>query len=653
MTKKTDKKKKIALISGGADEAYNTVFANNFSTRINSLGGNVLWFMSLSDKYDGEPHDVGEVNIYNLINYKKIDGLVILTLTMKHDESVNNIIKRAKEGGIPVISLDKEIEGVYNISLGYEDALYDLINHVIDVHGRKKLAFIGGLKGNSASGLRENVFRRVMEEHNLPLEEDSIGYGSFWSGPTREWVVSYYNRNGSMPEAFICANDSMAIGVCEQLAEMGFRVPEDVIVTGVDGINEADTYYPPVTTVKRDIQGAGILLADRIMQIIDGEVSGSGSEVINAEKLYRMTCGCPYDIEDNFHNKVNHSLYDKIDEWNDFTTRVIHMIEVTTGGFSFEDALLKMQIFMTDIWTQLTRLCLCDNFISSVNSLEDVFASYDDYQRSGYTENIAYTLEYDHIAQKASILPPFKSEDILHDYDAYFEKYSNAMFLPVHFQDRTIGYLVAEYVTTFRNLYIFNTLITNMSMVLENIRIQSELRNFAAKLEDMYIRDSMTNLLNRRGFYQLAPKIYENCASENKEFMVLSIDLDGLKGINDVYGHNEGDNAIIITARSLSQTSDDSDIILARFGGDEYVVAGMCKNDTYERDFIERFKKALDDYNKISGKPYTVQASCGIYKRVPDKTYPIDEFIRTADELMYKQKGDNKRQRSIVRSAPR
>ncbi len=644
-------RKKIAVISGGIDEAYHSPFIGKLAETLNEAGHSLLWFTSLSDVFNNEPHDIGEVNIYNLINYKRIDAIILMTLTMKCEKSTQDILARAKENNVPVVSIDENIANAYNITLGYEEALYDMINHLIDVHGVKDISFIAGIKGNSASESRENIYRRVMSERGFELHEDSIGYGMFWSVPAMEWVQGYYDRRGIMPQAFVCANDSMALGVIEKLNSLGFKVPDDVIVTGIDGIDEALTYAPSITTVKLDPKLAGEVSAKRVLQILAGEISPAGNEVIDGEQLYRVSCGCPHANLNEFNNKVKHDLYDKINEWKSQSNQIVHRVESATGGLTFEETLYRMDIFLQNVWSRVNWLCISEGLISSVETIEDVYDSYISYQREGYSENIQYTLQYSDGGDKF-MLPPFKTEEMLPDLDGLLEKYENIMFLPLHFRDRTIGYIAIEFTQTSTNYYILNTYVTNISTVVENARVQAELRNFVAKLEDMYIRDSMTNLYNRRGFYQFTPKLFEKCIYYGFEFMVISIDLNGLKTTNDVYGHKEGDNAITVTANALLAAAGKDDII-ARFGGDEYVVAGINYDNNYADEFIKKFQANLDKYNESSGKPYLVQASCGIYKIVPDGSHPIDEFIRIADELMYKEKVEFKKRHNIARSTIR
>ena len=132
-------------------------------------------------------------------------------------------------------------------------------------------------------------------------------------------------------------------------------------------------------------------------------------------------------------------------------------------------------------------------------------------------------------------------------------------------------------------------------------------------LQKISQRDFMTGLFNRRGFFDKLSAVLDTPENHGKQLVFISADLDGLKTINDNFGHAEGDNAIITVGRALLSSSLQSEIC-ARFGGDEFGVAVICPDndaDVFFEDFKKRFLDFLWDYNRKSGKPYQVRASIG------------------------------------------
>ncbi|MDE6599090.1 MAG: LacI family transcriptional regulator, partial [Oscillospiraceae bacterium] len=314
----------VALVSCGTDSNYNNSFVQSFADKCTELGLRVLWFQSLSNKYEGDAYDLGEINIFNLINFDKIDALVLMSITLVDRGSVTEeLVAKAKEHGVPVVSIDEDIDSAYSISQGYEEALEDVIRHVITEHGAKNIKFLAAMKGNDVSDAREEVFRSVMAEYGLEVNEDSVDYGYFWWAGASDAVQRHYDKFHSMPEAFICANDSMAVGVCSKLNELGYLVPDDVIVTGMDGIPESHTHFPSITTLMCDLDSAGIVAAQRVFQIITGEIPAVGSEIIDGKILFRESCGCEAARLTTEDNKIKRELYGEIDLWTGFSDRVV------------------------------------------------------------------------------------------------------------------------------------------------------------------------------------------------------------------------------------------------------------------------------------------------------------------------------------------
>ena len=128
-------------------------------------------------------------------------------------------------------------------------------------------------------------------DNDIPFEEERVGYGEFWEGPTFKVMKKFMNPMKIPPEAIICSNDSMAVAVCDYLAEMDVQVPEDILVTGIDGIDEGKLHYPGITTAVRD----EVYDAKKIVELIQGIFSGE-KVVHHLELGYHMqlsqSCGC-------------------------------------------------------------------------------------------------------------------------------------------------------------------------------------------------------------------------------------------------------------------------------------------------------------------------------------------------------------------------
>jgi diguanylate cyclase (GGDEF)-like protein len=123
---------------------------------------------------------------------------------------------------------------------------------------------------------------------------------------------------------------------------------------------------------------------------------------------------------------------------------------------------------------------------------------------------------------------------------------------------------------------------------------------------------------------------------ENSALLIFA-DLDGMKWINDKFGHYEGDLALIKTTEILKEVFRESDII-ARIGGDEFVVLAMETHNTNEDIITTRLKETLDSYNAREKRRYMISLSIGFANYYPENPCSIEELLTQADTCMYKQK---------------
>lgn len=157
----------------------------------------------------------------------------------------------------------------------------------------------------------------------------------------------------------------------------------------------------------------------------------------------------------------------------------------------------------------------------------------------------------------------------------------------------------------------------------------------------MSLRDQMTGLYNRRGFITLAEQQIKAANRAGRAMLLTFVDCDGLKGINDAFGHEEGDRALIDTADVLRRTFRGSDII-ARLGGDEFAVLSIDAAEMAPQDFSDRLEGHIAEFNAGKFRPYTLSMSWGTAVYDPAAPRSLDDLLSSADGLMYARKKDKK-----------
>jgi len=165
----------------------------------------------------------------------------------------------------------------------------------------------------------------------------------------------------------------------------------------------------------------------------------------------------------------------------------------------------------------------------------------------------------------------------------------------------------------------------------------TELKQMEEKLQTLSLMDELTGIYNRRGFFTLVEHQLKLSKRHKKGIFMLYADVDNLKEINDTYGHKEGDMALIDTANILKYNYRESDII-ARIGGDEFVVIPVGAAGDKVEIISSRLQKAIEVHNSKTNRVYKLSISAGITYYNPQNPCSIDELLLHGDKAMYEQK---------------
>lgn len=174
--------------------------------------------------------------------------------------------------------------------------------------------------------------------------------------------------------------------------------------------------------------------------------------------------------------------------------------------------------------------------------------------------------------------------------------------------------------------------------------IQEELRKeieerkkIERKLEYYAFTDPMTNTSNRRTGLMVLEKLMKSSLRNNTLITICFIDVDGLKRVNDTYGHIEGDSLLKTIAEIITSSLREGDT-LSRLGGDEFLLILPNCNAKNAEQIVQRIREKMHLYDLDSPKPYSLSFSCGIREVGCNEESNVDDLIKQADELMYKEK---------------
>ena len=195
-------------------------------------------------------HISGEKEIYDLAVRVDLDGYIILADYFFDQEFVGELLRQFHQRGARCVVLEKENKLYPYVYAEQQKIVYRITEHLIQVHGCKLLYCLTGQKDRFEAIQRRDGFLEALRDNGLPVSEEQVFYGNFWMNTAQDFANKILNGEVPKPDGVVCANDMMAIALCDALQAGGISVPGDVAVTGYDGTMQALIHDPPVTTVK-------------------------------------------------------------------------------------------------------------------------------------------------------------------------------------------------------------------------------------------------------------------------------------------------------------------------------------------------------------------------------------------------------------------
>jgi len=632
------KTKKIAVIVSALDEEYqnNIICGINRSAEENQLS--VSYFAAFGGLVNSRRFDLGEYSIYDLIDYSKFDGVLLMLNTFGDPEIRKKLLNRINEAKKPTVVFEPtDNPDFYDICIDNFSVMKELVNHIIKRHHARVINCITGPLANPEARSRFDAFREAMAENNIELDEKRIYYGNFRSHDGKEAIDEFMKSGLSLPEAFICANDSMALTVVSSLEKYGYKVPDDVIVTGFDNTFNARNAFPALTTVNRPLLEAGYKACDILVNLLYGNEQPHHT-ILRSSPVYSESCGCTDETSDDL-KTYKKRTYNRMEATNNNIHALNRLAAELAGAETAAATFDVVEKCMNDL--NLEKFCLCLN-----EDWQEVYSTSPDLSdRSLYSQNMTAPLIWDKGERRS--LELFPVSDMFPE--SFGDSFEINYFLPLHFSERCLGYYIIKNSDFPISSLLCHTFSMNLSNSLENIRKLCHLNKAMDELNRLYVIDPLCNIYNRNGFFNIAEDMYKECIAHHKKVMISFIDMDGLKSINDNYGHNEGDFAIQRLAAIIRKCSGTRSIC-ARFGGDEFVIFTANAEESYADDLERRFISALNDINSIVKKPYIISASIGSILTSEENNETIYDIIDKADDKMYAIKKQKKKARTSENS---
>lgn len=621
-------RKTIGIILFDITGYYQQQLVHTLSKTASKHGYNLLTFSAFTIYGSDTKNAAGEYNILHLIPYEQLDALIVCHDTFNSNEAVEELWKLVTERcQAPIISIRKKVNGCYNILVEDTDAIPAFVRHFHDVHHFDRIAFMSGPYNHPDAISRLEKYKEAMAELGLDCPEEYIFEGNFWKDCALD-ASKHFMSLKKRPQAIVCANDYMALSLCKELTLQGHSVPQDVAISGFDDVRDARANVPPLTTCNVSIPD----MAKKAMETIDTLLNGKEAPActfVPTKIIIRNSCGCESStMKDlSLSRMYEVELMEQLINQNAHNTFVSISLENMTSAEDIGDYLRLEDVpgIARDFY-----LCLGIHGNGAYPQVKKKAPGFAKRSHSIYSLRDLNPIATSSFETK-KLLPP----------EAIREEPMAVFFFPIHYLEYNFGYVAATSNGEEAQDTLFHSWLSLIGNTLENSRIRAKNQALLEKLNMLYHEDFLTKLYNRRGFEQFSEEEFSEAKKHNIKTMTLSIDMDNLKYINDVYGHSHGDLALQTIADAMRQACSGCEIC-ARIGGDEFAVFGYDYSEDKAKQYTENFLQYLKDFNADSSLPYCVNASFGYTISDPSLSISREQYMKASDDLLYQNKRKRK-----------
>lgn len=575
-------------------------------------------------------HEDERIDEQKLVSYVEScnpSALVVFAQMIHNEQIVEALVDIATRKDIPVFMFEKFHENTINVICDYDLGFEDVCKHIVVHHGISDVDMFAGFEGNEFSDRRIAVYKKVLEDNGIPFDKTKVHYGDFWDEAAASTLAKLIDSGYKVPRAIVCANDSMALGVESTLHKYGYKVPDDVSVIGFDGIRETALHNPAISSCTLDYSG----FVDELINALDNwhnlEVRtdllkwGIG---VGYKTLYRRSCGCERpETAAEMADLISTAAHDN----NDNFRHMYEMSRFVSQAVKLDDFFKALSVLEHYLWLWTDQYYFV-GLQGEDEKLRVLFSGY----RNVYKHDHRYT----------------RINKALPDIEMLLEEDSDInviLFKQIRVHSDDFVFAVTGLKTLpLRSEQRFEEFVLFMSTVLNSVYNNQNFVRVNKEIEKISEVDYLTELYNRRGFFKEIERRIKASKYDRTVLSLFSVDMDGLKTVNDTYGHNAGDLAITILAEALVSYVGGIGIC-ARYGGDEFAFAIL--SDDASPINIEQVHASLQEIIRNNPKsldlPFTVSASVGFAQKIIDDAFDIDEMIKEADDMMYADKKERKK----------
>lgn len=624
-------KRKIAVCGNGWSNEYLEIAMSGIRKCAEENNADVFLMFNFSST-DTEPFkQEGDANIYKLLEYGDFDGVILLANTFHLKAEFDYLRRIIKAKNLPAVSLEYQMPDIDFWGSDNYTGMYELCTHLVESHGVRDVVYISGPPDNAESDIRRMALEDVLGEFGITFKEENVLYGNWNYYEVERDLPEWIANRSKLPDAFVCANDVMAMATCAVLDRLGINVPNDVKVTGFDHLLSVRAHYPTIASVDRNWDG----LSYQSMKYLLGRIDGSAeheSKYVDSTAVPAESCGCPMEKLDPSNKRLkgrsSYANYVENSFWSGHLCEMSDCFSLIVSEEELQDALNRFMVQQHNYEGDEVYFCLVDNFFSSLCGGEHL-------KQKGYTDQMRLVggLKDGEPLE----LCTFPTKNLVPGYEEEAPGGRIYIFLPLYSVEGCYGYaLFGKEMPMMYNYSAYNwsrSVVQNLNRVRQNIIVEQ----LNSQLEKLSVTDGLTGVYNRLGCENVAYPYLEQCHKQGKDAILMFADINKMKIINDKYGHLQGDLAICTVANVIKEVLQDKWIIV-RYGGDEFLMVGECKDGEQPEDMLLAISNRLEETAQRMELPYRLKAGVGYVLISAEEHLNLYECLRKADEAMYAMK---------------
>lgn len=646
-----ERRPSIGLVVGNVEDDFSNQICKGAMRAAEQQNVNLFIFpvkyLDQSPTAQADPRQRYEYQYNVLLSYARTCSLDMLLVCLSSitylssPDTYQGILKSF--AGLPVMLIASREEAFSSITYDNQRGLREAIQYLIEKRNCRHIGMVTTTNAKGDDLERVEIYRRTLAANGMDVEPSMIAEGEFDQRCVSA-VETLLQQNPHL-DAIVCANDSIAEGVYRVLKQHHIVVGQDICVLGFDDVESAALMEPPLATVRADAAALGERAVIEASEMLYSNASKADLQhpkhfLVETEFILRQSVS---GVPDHAGRGVREDLaayQNRLKATIDMNHRmnIINRDMLMFGSGDEKNYRRFLDAFSVEG---------SDSYYLYLFHHPCVHTAHQRWEQPDSIYLRAYRNGWD-------IVEPNRSQQRMAP-----AKICCNLFLPkerktfilvdIYSSEEQYGVLLCDwpypyfhYVEMLCYQISIAIKITELFAVQEQLLAEKEdmldrLKRENLMLDDISNKDELTGILNRRGFINRISELLYRPENQGKRALMLYLDLNYLKQINDRFTHSEGNYALSSCATALEEALGSAGVA-GRIGGDEFVGCVVLRDGDTGEHIKQMIRHYLKDLNANSGKPYEVTVSIGALEFPVRGGQNVSTLVERTDDLLYEDK---------------